>query len=222
MFGTSQQALRDKVKVHPDLSGMGTTLSALLVHEDRVVWGNIGDSRVYLLRKGDLLQLTTDHTYIEDYRKTKGDDIPQSIIDQYSHYLTRAIDGGADDAEMFPDEDKYDTLEPGDIILICSDGLITNKVNTNTGLLRDLILGTPTLKHAAKQLISSAYLSDSRDNITVVLAEFGECERENIKIEKHFFPPLGYIFNKLLNYKYYLITGAILILAIILFLLINS
>ncbi|MBU1100759.1 MAG: protein phosphatase 2C domain-containing protein [Bacteroidetes bacterium] len=220
VFGTSQQALRNKVKERPDLSGMGTTLSAVLVQDDKIVWGNIGDSRVYLLRQGDLLQLTTDHTYIEDYRKTKGDDIPQSIIDQYSHYLTRAIDGGADDAELFPDKADYDTLKPGDIILVCSDGLITNKVNTNTDLMQNLILGTSTLKQAAKQLISYAFHSDSKDNISVVLAEFGTCERKNIKINKHFYPPVAYIMNKIFDYKYYLIVGAILILAIILLLLI--
>ena len=181
---------------------MGTTLTAVLIKDDKYAWGNIGDSRTYLLRNKKLSQLSVDHTYVEDYRQNNGDDIPESIIEQYSHYLTRAIDGGADEAEIYPAENSYETLQDGDVLLLCSDGMITNKVYTDTETFTEYLLNTVSGKEAAQNLISHAFENNSKDNISVVVAEYGEFKREEKEIKKYQYPPKDYVSSGFFSNKY--------------------
>lgn len=215
IFKTSQKALYQKVQGNADLAGMGTTLTAVLIKGDKYAWGNIGDSRTYLLRNKELLQLTVDHTYIEDYRQNNGDDIPESIIEQYSHYLTRAIDGGADEADIFPTDKDYDQLVDGDVLLLCSDGMITNKVFTDTQIIMDYLLNTVSGKEAAQNLISYAYENDSKDNISVVVAEYGNFKRDENEIIKYEYPPRDYASSGFFSNKYFRIYSIIIILLLL-------
>lgn len=215
VFNTAQQALSDRIKEEPELSGMGTTLTAVLIKDNKFVWGNIGDSRIYLLRKKEFKQLTDDHTYVEEYKKTNSEEIPDNILEQYSHYLTRAIDGGADSAEIFPEDKNYEELEDGDVLLLCSDGMITNKANTDTETIKKYILGTDSVKDAAQNLVTQAYENNSKDNISVIVAEHGNLKREVTEITKHCYPPKGYISQKFFNNKYFRIYFAIIILLVL-------
>ena len=181
---------------------------------NKYVWGNIGDSRLYLLRDDFINQLTTDHTYVEDYKKTKGDDIPDSILEQYSHYLTRAVDGGADEAEIFPESEPFHEIKDGDVFLLCSDGLITNKANTDTEVFKNYITGTSDVKKAAKYLISYAYGNGSKDNITAIIAEFGNFARSKKQLKRFLYPPADYIFEKFFNTKFKKILLFIILLLI--------
>lgn len=189
VFIASQKVIQQRIKEEPQLAGMGTTLSALLVSDNKFVWGNLGDSRIYLLRENVLKQITEDHTYIEDYKKNNEGEIPQYIIDQYSHYLLRSVDGGSDEADIFPLESDYETLKEKDTFLICSDGLITNKVDTADEFFKDQIVGTKNLKTAAQNLIASAFYDGSNDNISVILAEYGSTERKKLNLNNYYYPP---------------------------------
>ena len=169
------QALRDAIvaanrdvvgqaKADPNLSGMGTTLTAVLVRDDRLHLAHVGDSRAYLLRHGEQIdQLTTDHTLVEqlvqDGRLSR-DEIathPQRSV------ITRAI--GVDiDVEV--DTLAPLVLQPGDQVLLCSDGL-TGPVSD--AQIAELLTHEPDGNTAVNRLIDAANEAGGPDNITVVL-----------------------------------------------------
>lgn len=184
-----QSIIYEKIKIETELAGMGTTLTCVLVQGDKYVWGNIGDSRTYFLNSDTIKQMSVDHTYIQDYMNENEEPIPQSILDQYSHYLTKALDGGSDSVDTFPEKSSYETLNEGDGFLLCSDGLISNKLETNNTLLHNYVKGSDTLEKAAKNLISMAFHDGSKDNISVILAEYGTITREKLKLKNYSYPP---------------------------------
>jgi len=216
LFASAQKSMAKAIEEKPDLAGMGTTLVGVLIHGDKFAWGNLGDSRAYHFREGELNQLSVDHTYIEDYKKESEGEIPQSIIDQYSHYLTRAMDGGSDQADIYPADKSYETLQDGDAFLLCSDGLITNKVETNVDTIKNYYLSSLSLKQAAQDLINFAYHDGSNDNISVVLAEVGSVPKVKMKLKKYLFPPTDGMKQKLFDLKWW-IASSFLFLVIVLF-----
>jgi len=189
IFIEAQHEIAKNIKLKTHLAGMGTTLTCVLIHHDKYVWGNIGDSRIYLLKKDNFLQITEDHTFVEEYIKESGGNLPEHIIKQYGNYLRKALDGGTDLADISPLDKDYELLEDGDIFLLCSDGLIANKVLKDTSVFRDYILGTKNIKTAAEQLITYAFRNGSKDNVSVVLAEFGKRKRIHKNIKYFKFPP---------------------------------
>ena len=142
-------------------SGMGTTLTAALVEGDEVAFAHVGDSRAYVWRDGELRLLTSDHSLVEELRRQgrltdeQAEDHPQRSI------ITRAL-GPEESVEI-------DTLtfsaRPGDVFLLCSDGLTTMvKDESIAGILAD----SDNLSLAAKRLVDAANDAGGRDNITVV------------------------------------------------------
>ena len=226
-FKAAQVALANKIHNDPSLSGMGSTLSCVLIYDDKFVIGSIGDSRVYLLRNNKLNQITQDHNYITDYFNKEGKMPDKNQVRQYGHFITRALDGGSDTPDIYPNDHKYHTLKRGDAFLICSDGLITDKSDYDNKNFIKYLIGTPSLEIAAKNMISEAYYEGSTDNISVVLVEYGKIKRKKIKIKKYPYPPGDDIsYNKekkSLNIKKFLyiyiiiITIAIAILGINIF-----
>lgn len=188
-FTICQKAIADAIQNNPELSGMGTTLACVLICGNRFVVGNIGDSRVYKHYRNEFIQITEDHTYIQDFLKKEGGVISPEIQAQYSSFLTRSIDGGEDTPDIYPAENDFDTLLPGTAFMICSDGLILDKSATDTSLLKELYLGTKSLKKAAENMISSAFQSGSSDNITVALFEYGAIPDKKDKRMKYKYPP---------------------------------
>lgn len=189
IFELSQKAINDEVKAKPELSGMGSTLTCVLILDDEFVIGNLGDSRVYLLKKNTLQLMTEDHTYIQEAQKELGGNLDPNIAGRYSNYLIRSIDGGDDKPDIFPKEKPFEKLSEGEAFLLCSDGLITDKIKDNHGNFKDYILGTNSLKDAIGELISLAYTEGSKDNITVVLAQYGELNRSQRNIVQRGYPP---------------------------------
>lgn len=188
-FTICQKAVADAIRNNPELSGMGTTLACVLICGNRVVCGNIGDSRVYKFYNNNFNQITEDHTYIQDYLKKEGGVISPEIQAQYSSFLTRSIDGGEDTPDIFPAENEYDVLLPGTAFLVCSDGLILDKSETDTSLLKELYLGTKSLKKAAENMISHAFQAGSSDNITVALFEYDAIPGKKNKRINYKYPP---------------------------------
>jgi protein phosphatase len=158
-----------QAKADPNLAGMGTTLTAVMVRGTQLHLAHVGDSRAYLLRDGEHInQLTTDHTLVEqlvqDGRLSR-DEIsthPQRSV------ITRAIGVEATvDVDMFPPL----VLQPGDQVLLCSDGL-TGVVSDEQ--LTDLLLSDADGDTVVTQLIQTANDAGGPDNITVVLLRVEE------------------------------------------------
>ena len=177
IFDLAQLAVSEEEKEKPELQGMGSTLSCALIAGDKYVVGNLGDSRLYLMKHGKLTLLTEDHTYIRQLQKELGDKTDPTKLQRFSHLLVKVINGGKDKPDIFPQESMFYTLHEGEALLLCSDGLVTDKVTGRYDDLEKSITGANSLKDAAEQLISFAYDSGSSDNITVVLAAYGQMER---------------------------------------------
>ena len=149
-------------------SGMGTTMTVALVEDGRVVIGHVGDSRAYLLRGRSLEQLTEDHSLVAELVRSgklspeEAEDHPQRSV------ITRALGTDPDvDVDTFSVE-----TEPGDLFLICSDGL-TSMVDDET-IRAELTRNRSDLKSAAKALVRAANNGGGEDNITVVFFEIAQ------------------------------------------------
>jgi protein phosphatase len=114
----------DVSRAIPARRGMGTTLSALMLVQDKAIVSHVGDSRIYRLRDGQIEQITEDHTWVEETVKAGIMSREDAEMSQYRHAITRAI--GSEDA-LNPDVFAID-LKVGDYFFICSDG-VTNHVN---------------------------------------------------------------------------------------------
>ena len=148
-------------------SGMGTTMTVALVEDGRVAIGHVGDSRAYLIREGELEQLTEDHSLVAELVRSgklspeEAEGHPQRSV------ITRALGTDPDvDVDTFSVETK-----PGDLFLICSDGL-TTMVGDET-ILAEVARNRDDLKSAAKALVRAANKGGGEDNITVVFFEIG-------------------------------------------------
>src|SRR3984885_135431 len=156
--------LQEKIIANPAVEGMGTTLTALLWSDGHAAVCHIGDSRGYLLRDGELYQITHDHTLVQslvDEGRISADDVsthPQRSL------LLRALDGRSI-AE--PDLSVHESL-PGDRYLLCSDGL-SGVVSDET--LRDTLSSFEDPETATRQLIDLAIHGGGPDNITCIVAD---------------------------------------------------
>lgn len=145
-------------------AGMGTTMTATYLTEDgELAIAHVGDSRLYLLRDGELQRLTRDHSLVEDLvaegRLTpeEADGHPQGNI------VTRAL--GAD-ADVLADHFTW-RAQHGDVYLICSDGL-SDMVRPDARI-AEIVAGAGTLHEAGRELVDAANEAGGRDNITAVL-----------------------------------------------------
>ncbi|MGB2810477.1 MAG: PP2C family serine/threonine-protein phosphatase [Mycobacterium sp.] len=160
-------AIADQVDLDPDLDGMGTTLTAILFAGDRLGLVHIGDSRGYLLRDGELTQITKDDTFVQ----TLVDEGRITAEEAHSHpqrsLIMRALTGH----EVEPTLLVRETRE-GDRYLLCSDGL-SDPVSHET-ILEALKL--PGVADSADRLIELALRGGGPDNVTVVVADVIETD----------------------------------------------
>ena len=156
--------LQEKIIANPAVEGMGTTLTALLWSDGHAAVCHIGDSRGYLLRQGELYQITHDHTLVQslvDEGRISADDVsthPQRSL------LLRALDGRS---AAEPDLSVHDAM-PGDRYLLCSDGL-SGVVSDET--LRDTLEAVADPEAATRELIELALAGGGPDNITCIVAD---------------------------------------------------
>jgi protein phosphatase len=161
-IGQANQTLRDAVESNPALEGMGTTLTAMLFSGARIALVHVGDSRAYVLREGELTQITRDDTYVQmlvDEGRITADEAtthPQRSL------LTRALDGRDVDPDFSVREARA-----GDRYLLCSDGL-SGVVSPET-IAEALQLPDP--REAADRLVSLALRGGGPDNITCIVAD---------------------------------------------------
>ncbi len=189
-FDAAQDSIREITEQDPSLDGMGTTLTCVLGCENEFIAGNLGDSRVYYLTDGEIKQVTEDHSYLREFEKEAGgDNIDPEFIEQYGHIINKTLDGTGDEPDFFPKDSPSYSLSEQDGFLLCSDGLIVDKLQDQKQLFKSYMLGTPDLQTAAESLVSLAYYSGSTDNISAVLAEAGTLERELGRVRTYPFPP---------------------------------
>jgi PPM family protein phosphatase len=193
-YSVIQAAIRKKTEESPELKGMGTTLALLWFYKNQYVWANLGDSRIYFLNQKIIKQITKDHTYIQDFIDRHGEQVPPEIPAQYGNYITRSLDGGDDVPDVFPLNKPFETLPDDSAFLLCSDGLIPDKLGKPDEHYQSIFLGKRTLKQACEAFIKFAYDKGSTDNITVVLAEFGRVKRSLTRISKKSFRVLIFFF----------------------------
>ena len=171
MIGVANRNIHDQAHADSSLSGMGTTITAAFVNSEReeVVVGHVGDSRAYRLRNGILQRLTRDHSLVEEMRRRgqiteeQAEDHPQRSI------ITRAL-GPEPEVEV---DIQAVPAEPGDIFLLCSDGLTTM---LNDERIRELVNGATSLEAAVKSLVDEANRAGGRDNITVSIFQVEDPE----------------------------------------------
>ncbi|MCL2787105.1 MAG: protein phosphatase 2C domain-containing protein [Micrococcales bacterium] len=157
--------LLERVEEDPELAGLGTTITALLRCEDRLVLAHIGDSRAYLLREGTLEQVTVDHTFVQYLVETGRLDPDQAERHPQRSLLLRVLGdvelgGGVDVAAR--------SAQVGDRWMLCSDGL-SSVVSPET--LSETLTQEKQPAVAADKLIDLALRAGGPDNITCVVAD---------------------------------------------------
>ncbi len=151
----------------PALSGMGTTLVALLAGSERIALAHVGDSRAYLLRGGRIRQLTDDHSLVAELVRRREISRDAARGHPHRHVLTRALgvrpSVEPDLAELSP--------QTGDLYLLCSDGLTGHVEDPE---LAEALSGARELEAVCEGLVSLANARGGEDNITVVIVR---CEK---------------------------------------------
>jgi len=151
----------DVARAVPSRRGMGTTLSAIMVIQDKALLAHVGDSRIYRLRDGDIKMLTSDHTWVEESIRMGTLTKEEAEQHPYRHVLTRAI---GTEHDVNPDI-FWDTVEVDDIYLLCSDG-INNHVSDEA--LRDIMATSPP-SGCAWKVVGQALTGGGSDNATVIV-----------------------------------------------------
>jgi protein phosphatase len=146
----------------PEQQGMGTTLSVLLVAGDFAITAQVGDSRVYLVRKGGATQLTEDHTLVAWQLKQGIISPEEALVSPHKNVITRAVGS----REYVQVDTGFAEVESGDAFLVCSDGL-HGYVQDHE--IADIVELGPAV--AVRRFIELANARGGRDNITAVVVE---------------------------------------------------
>ena len=158
----ANRRIYERARADAQASGMGTTITAALVIGERIYIGHVGDSRAYLLREDSLEQLTEDHSLVADLLRSGRLTPQEAEAHPQRSVITRAL---GTDPEV--DVDAYSIeAKPGDVVLLCSDGLTT--MIDDEAILR-LVRESSGLGAAARALVKAANRSGGEDNITAVL-----------------------------------------------------
>ena len=160
----ANQEIVRSVRKDSSMRGMGTTVVIALVHGSRAFIGSVGDSRAYLVRDDTLRQLTSDHTLVNEQVRAGALSTQEARRHPARNILTRAV-GSQEDVE--PDLVEQD-LRPGDMLLLCSDGLTT--MVEDADILKTVLAHADDPKTACRALIDLANERGGDDNVTVVLA----------------------------------------------------
>jgi protein phosphatase len=168
----AKQKIDASVKQHPAITGMGTTLSAMMVIGTKVTIAHIGDSRIYLARDGVVKQITTDHTFVQRLVDTGRISEEEALVHPRRSVLMRVLG----DIEQFPevDIDTYET-KPGDRWMACSDGL-SGVVPDQ--LMKNILLSNVDIQEAGELLVGEALEFGAPDNVTVVLVDVIDAQDE--------------------------------------------
>ena len=156
-------------KTNSSLNGMGTTITACLLRNNKMSVGNVGDSRCYVIGKAGMYQITKDHSLVQELVDNGTITAEEAAVHPNKNIITRAL-GTAPKVDI----DIY-TIDLKEInkVIVCTDGLSNSLSDLE---MYQAIVGN-TNTDACKQLIRIAKQKGGRDNITVIIFE-GECEND--------------------------------------------
>jgi serine/threonine protein phosphatase PrpC len=160
----ANRAIYDRMLAEVDKQGMGTTASVLVLSDNQFLIGQIGDSRIYLLRDGALSQLTKDHSYVQEQVDAGLLTPEQARYHPYSNVITRCVGASESvEADIYSGE-----MRPGDVFLLASDGL--------TGMVDDRRLQQMLLARSGPGRIVDALIAEANgrgglDNITAIVIQ---------------------------------------------------
>ncbi|HKR08930.1 MAG TPA: Stp1/IreP family PP2C-type Ser/Thr phosphatase [Gemmatimonadaceae bacterium] len=178
----ANRAVYERTRTERDKLGMGSTVSALLLSESRFLVGHVGDSRIYLVRDGQMRQLTKDHSLVQEQVDAGLLTPEQARRHPQSNVITRCI-GMADDI----DPDVFDgEARVGDSFLLASDGL-TGMVDDRR--IQQLLLSRAKPERIVDALIQEANVNGGNDNITAVVVRVLGAEATNTDREITPVPP---------------------------------
>jgi protein phosphatase len=159
----ASQALDEAAKARPELATFGTTLTAALMAWPELWIAHVGDSRAYLSRGGRLERLTRDHTMAERLRE-EGLIGRRQKVPSWESVLWNALGPSGEEAQL---EERHERLEPGDRLLLCSDGLTRHLQDDE--LAKRLAQRTGS-QELSDELVAAANRAGGEDNITAVVA----------------------------------------------------
>jgi protein phosphatase len=157
--------LADTVFEHSELTGMGTTVSCLLMVDDQVAIAHIGDSRIYLFREGRLKQITSDHTFVQRLVDSGRITAEEAAVHPRRSVLMRVL--GDVDASPEIDTAVIET-RPGDRWLLCSDGLSSYVPDEKV---HAVLASSTSPQDAANRLVKESLDQGAPDNVTVILVD---------------------------------------------------
>jgi PPM family protein phosphatase len=161
----ANQIIFQKSQSEASFKGMGTTTTAATALGPYLFVGQVGDSRAYLIRNRQMVQLTRDQTFLSYLEDIGAELPPEPEKDSRKSILTQAV-GSSENVDV---KVTYTRLQQGDALLLCSDGLY-NMAQAEE--MRTILAGNQRLPEKCKALVAKALEGGGVDNITVILAEF--------------------------------------------------
>jgi PPM family protein phosphatase len=159
----ANRAIFNAANSNPQYAGMGTTLVVAVFRDQRLMVGHVGDSRAYRLRAGRLQQITRDHSLLQEQIDAGLITPEQAAFSANKNLVTRAV--GVEDTVML--ETHQHEVLPGDVVLLCSDGLSDMLDDI---AIAQLLQAHDSLETAGRALIDAANDAGGKDNISVILA----------------------------------------------------
>jgi len=164
-FQMANRQIFEEARLHDSFRGMGTTCTAIVVHNESLYFAHVGDSRAYLVKAGQLIQLTEDQTYVQELLRTGEISAEAAATHPDRNVLTQAM---GTKSEIRVDLGRCMLpFDQTDRLLLCSDGLYDYCSNDDLVL----IMSRLSLPDSADELVRLAKSRGGHDNITVVLAE---------------------------------------------------
>jgi protein phosphatase len=169
----ANEAIMRKAEVHPELKGMGTTITMALVRNTEVVLGHVGDSRAYLIDGDDgyIIQITADHSFVQalvnagHISEEEAEDHPMKNV------LYRALGQSHDvDVDVY-----FERLKVGDRLVLCSDGLT---LHVKPKEIAQVVLAASSPAEASQKLVDLANERGGRDNVSVIVVKVESTEAE--------------------------------------------
>jgi PPM family protein phosphatase len=163
----ANREIYDRSQAQHERAGMGTTLTAAYVDDAHVAIAHVGDSRAYMLRDGELVRLTQDHSLVDELVRRGKLTEEQALEHPQRSIITRALG-----PEPIVEVDTWSyPARAGDVLLLCSDGLTSMLPEAR---IVEILTQAPSLQEAAEGLIDEANEAGGRDNITVILFRLEE------------------------------------------------
>ena len=150
-----------KARKYEENRGMATTAAIVYANRGKAYIANVGDSRVYLYRNGELVQLTEDHTYVNTLLNAGIISKAEAAVDERKNVITKAL--GAEDT-VEPDFYQLD-IEAGDVFVLCTDGLYDE---VDEAIMKEILEKNISMSEVCAQMVDAANKNGGRDNITII------------------------------------------------------